>query len=268
MRLLHSPLCIAAACLFGLPGLQAIHVKLQQAPTVDIFYESQCPYSLDFLNTTLRQVFEDKELWHAMTVKLHPFGNAQAIPEKDLSDGYHFWHENAQYPIIMCQHNAEECLGNKIQSCVIEQHKESSKHVPFILCMASYGLSAGVELTSYNCGKKLDIDMKKVRECVHSDKGHKLLLAAGDLTRKANVSYVPWLNVNGAHTHNDTILVPVCDAIKGTKPAACQLLKQKSNSTSNITEKKGDCGGSGGSFLARDSTVHRGLVLRNKLHSE
>lgn len=230
---------------------EALGDGLVKRTKVDVFYETRCPYSLDFLNTTLREAWEDKEIWNQVDVKLHPFGNAHLYDEKAISEGYHFWHPHAEYPLIVCQHDEIECLGNRIQACVIDLFQDnSSKYVPFVICMASYGLHAGIELSSYNCGQKLGVDMNLVQECTDSGRGHELVLSAGRATMTANVSHAPWLAVNGIHTKNDTLLTPVCDSISGTKPAACRSLHTKGNH-SHESGKKGDCGGSGGSLIAR-----------------
>jgi len=233
-------------------ALSALQVS-SKAPVVDIFYESQCPDSLEFLNTTLRQAFEDKQLWNSMELKLHPFGNAKVYPESIISEGYHFWHPEATYPHFMCQHGEAECMGNRIQACAIALHPKSEEHVPFIICMASYGLHAGVELTSYACAQKHGIDMDALKTCGDDRTSHKMMEAVAATTAVAQVSHVPWLLVNDAHTEKDTFLKPLCDAIDGDKPKACDTLKATEGN--KIPEEKEHCGGSGASFLAKRGTV-------------
>jgi interferon gamma-inducible protein 30 len=223
---------------------------------IDIYYESQCPDSLDFLNTSLRQAYDDKDFWNSMSLRLHPFGNAQDYPSEDLSTGYHFWHPEQEYPKIMCQHGSMECLGNKIHACVIALHPEAKDHVPFVVCMASYGLHAGVELTSYACGQKLGLDMEAVKECTESPKAHTMMVAIGKTTRSANVTHVPWVTLDNEHTKDDAFFTPVCDAIgEDTAPTVCEKFQKKSSDDDSVHEKNEHCGGSGGSFLAKGSKV-------------
>lgn len=217
------------------------------SPSIEIFYETQCPYSLDFLDATLRAVWTDPDLWSAMDVQFRPFGNVYMYESSELSEGYHFWHPEALYPVLMCQHGDMECLGNMIQACVMDLQDES-KYVPYILCMSSYGLTAGIELASYECGKKLNIDMEQVRDCVYSEKGHDLELVHGDATRAAKVTYVPWVTVNGVHIveGKDAILKAVCGAMSDTKPSACAAYE--------TIGSIGEAAGPGSSLMAMAAT--------------
>jgi hypothetical protein len=250
---------LAALVIHILLQSRVIALKLRHAkPVVDIFYESQCPYSLDLLNTTVRDAWKDQELWQALDVKFHPFGNAQMIPESNLSKGYHFWHPDAKYPVVMCQHHEMECLGNVIHNCVIDLYPEE-KYVPFIVCMASVGLNAGVELLSYQCGSGLGLDMDLVKNCTDVGKGHDMVITEGELTRSTKITGVPWVLVNGEHVNeSEEILQPVCDAIAGSKPSACDEVLG-SNTTGNSNDgkkkKKGCEKGGSGSLLSRSIHV-------------
>jgi interferon gamma-inducible protein 30 len=218
---------------------------LTKRATVRVFYEAQCPYSLKFLNTTLREAWSDVDLWKHLDVHFYPFGNARVVPEKSASRGYHFWHSHATYPIVACQHGETECLGNRIHSCAMDLLQEEKTYVPFIMCMASFGTHSGVELTSYECGTQLGINMDQLKECTNSEKGRALELSAGRATQSHNVSYVPFIFVNGHHTKNDTLLEPICDLLQDDKPTICL-----NSSTSRHGHKKKGCGGSGG-FLSK-----------------
>jgi len=207
---------------------------------VEIFYETKCAFCEDLLNTTLREVWDDVELRKSMDVKLYPFGNAANLSKSQVSKGYHFWHPDASYPLIVCQHGEAECLGNRIHVCASDVLKDNAKLVPFVICMASYGTLAGAELTSYECGKELNISMKEIKECVDSKKGLDLIVSMAANTRVANISHVPWVLVNGKRTNNETLLSPICGAIVGTKPKVCPT---DTNHTTKGNNEKG--GGSG-----------------------
>jgi len=207
---------------------------------VEIYYETKCPFCEDLLNTTLREAWDDVELRKSMDIKLYPFGNAANLSKSQVSKGYHFWHPDASYPVIVCQHGEAECLGNRIHVCASDVLKDSAKFVPFVICMASYGTLAGAELSSYECGKELNISMKEIKECVDSKKGLDLIVSMAATTRAANISHVPWVLVNGKHTDNETLLSPVCDAIKGIKPKVCPT--HKNHTTEGKDEKDGGSG--------------------------
>ena len=91
-----------SALAFTLTTLSLVEADTGSARvSVDIFYETRCPFSLRFLNETLREVWDDQNFWKVMDVKLHPFGNARELPSNMVSKGYHFWHTKAKYPLIM-----------------------------------------------------------------------------------------------------------------------------------------------------------------------
>lgn len=204
-------------------GLASPKVKVP----IDVYYESQCPDSLKFLNNTLRQVWESKELNDVIDVRLFPFGNAQLLSEERVHEGYRFFHPDAQYPLIVCEHGEVECLGNVLQACAIEQLFYAEQYVPFVLCMAEYGSDAGVELPSYICGKQHNVDMYALRECSESEDGHEMMVRSGimSLPPHVNRTSTPWVVVNGTHSEEaeaGDLVGPVCRALVG-HPDAPQL---------------------------------------------
>lgn len=216
------------------------------AINVDVFYESRCPFSLAFLNTTLRNTWDDVALRQRMNLRLHPFGNGHIVPEEQISVGYHYWRPGAQYPLITCQHGQSECLGNLIQACAMEILDDADQKVQFVMCMAHYGTRAGVELSSYNCAQKLGIELAPIKACTKSSRGHALMLQIGKLTQDTGVKHVPWVMVNGQHTLNDTLTEPICRLANHPKSEACILA-----SRTHKHVKKKHCGGSGGSLLSK-----------------
>jgi len=222
------------------------HQRHPRKTLVEIYYESKCPFSMDFINTTLREAWHDAELRESMEIKLYPFGNAVYYNKTMVSRGYHFWHPREKFPMMICQHGEPECLGNRIQACAVDILKESSKYVPFVLCVASFGANAGAELSSYECGKRAGLDMRKVKECVHSKNGLDLMMSLGNATREINASHVPWVMVNGQHTKNDTLISPVCNLLRGPKPKACPTPRRKGDK-----EPEKEHGGSGPCLFSR-----------------
>lgn len=217
-----------------------------ETATVEIYYETLCPYSLQFLNETLRAAWEDDNLTARMNVNLYPYGNAQRVPESMISEGYHFWHEDARYPITICQHDTSECSGNLVQACAIDILKDQRKSVPYVICMASYGTSTGWEKSSYACGQEIGLDMEEVKICVNSDWGSKLIAHAGTVTQTAfskfNASGVPFIVVQGNSTVNSTLFEPVCSWLKEPRPSVCTKYADKKK------EPDSGCGGGEGSL--------------------
>jgi len=221
---------------------------------VEVYYESLCPDSIKFLNSSLREVWGDAELRKRMSLHLYPFGNGELLPEDRVSKGYHFWHPTASYPLVMCQHGDSECLGNKMQACALA-NLEASKHMPFLFCMVSYGTQAGPELTSYACGTGLGVNMTTLKACATSRRGHDLLIEHGnrtlDVQLHAGKRYVPYVMVNGGHSQpaeNGNLLGAICGVLDAPKPAACSKISQGSGHNSPNGIKKG-CGHGGSGSL-------------------
>lgn len=231
------------------PFSRRVHQKTSKnTAKVEVYYETYCPYCVQFLNGSLRQAWEDVELRERMSLDLHPFGNGRLYPEERVSEGYHFWHQNASYPLIECQHKEQECLGNTIHACAVAD-LEASKYMPFLLCMVSYGVGAGPELTSYACGTKLGVDMPALKACATSRRGHNLHVAHGQRTHEKNLTSVPVAMVNGQRIDNGDkgdLIRAVCGVLDGQKPAACSKVVPSQGPGHNSTgKKKKGCGGSG-----------------------
>lgn len=73
---------------------------------MDILYESLCPDSVNFISMQLAPLYE--EFKHNLDINFVPFGKSSS-PEVS---GEQEW---------MCQHGPDECLGNRIQSCMLAQ---------------------------------------------------------------------------------------------------------------------------------------------------
>lgn len=228
--------------------------RRREPPLLEVYYESLCPDSIKFINYTLREVWANAEFRAAASLRLYPFGNARLVPEVQVSKGYHFWHPNATYPLVLCQHGDQECLGNRIQACAIHLLKPEV-HVPFVVCMVSYGNRAGVELSSFACGTTLKIDMASIKACAESQQGYKLHLEYGEtsLAPELNRGYVPYVVINGEHVvaaENGDLKGPLCKVIAGSKPAACAAVGSHNGSNTSNGAGCGDDGhgGSGKGF--------------------
>lgn len=231
-----------------------------KSPLVEIYYETRCPYSLQFLNDTLRRAWNDEELRRKIDIKLYPFGNARLVDEEEVSEGYHFWHPDAHYPIVACQHQETECFGNMIQACAIDLSDGPEIFVPFVMCMASYGIDAGVELSSYECGRRVGLDMHAVKQCAESERGSRLIAATGakSMNPRLNKTYVPFITIDGEPTLNGSLLEPLCGLYSEAQLGACT--GANISVAGNTTKGKHGCGGSGKGGSGGDSLLSRSSV--------
>ncbi|PWA14022.1 hypothetical protein CCH79_00016995 [Gambusia affinis] len=147
-----------------------------------------------------------------MSVTLVPYGNAQETPV-------------AQKYTYECQHGKQECLGNMIETCIMNM---TDMAFPIIFCME---FSADVIGSAESCLKVFapDLSMDKVMSCVNGDMGMQLMHQNALQTKALNPphQYVPWITINGVHTEDlqdkamSSLFALVCSMYKGTKPAAC-----------------------------------------------
>ncbi|KAL0966652.1 hypothetical protein UPYG_G00297890 [Umbra pygmaea] len=177
---------------------------------VDLYFESLCPGCREFLTTQLLPTWV--MLNDIMTVNLVPFGNAQETAK------------GKQYTFT-CQHGEEECLGNMIETCILNA---SANPFQIIYCMEA---SSNVVKAGQACVELFDPTIKwdSIMSCVKGDLGNQLMhqnaLKTGAL--KPPHQYVPWIVINGEHTEDlqnkamGSLFTLVCSMYKGKKPEAC-----------------------------------------------
>ncbi|XP_037644568.1 gamma-interferon-inducible lysosomal thiol reductase [Sebastes umbrosus] len=177
---------------------------------VGLYYESLCPGCRQFLVEMLVPTWF--LLGDIMSVTLVPYGNAQEKP-----DGEKFTYE--------CQHGEPECLGNMIETCLMNLTDASYMT---IFCMES---SNDVVKAAQSCLElyTTELSWDRVMSCVKGDEGNKLMHQNALMTEalKPPHQYVPWVTINGEHTEDlqdkalNALLPLICSLYKGTKPAAC-----------------------------------------------
>ncbi|KAK6467556.1 gamma-interferon-inducible lysosomal thiol reductase-like [Huso huso] len=185
-----------------------------EAPVqVSLYYESLCPGCRGFL---VMQLFPTWILlMDIMNVTLVPYGNAQ---EKFDGKQWQF----------TCQHGEEECLGNMIETCIMDILGDANKYFPVLFCMES---SQDVIKSGEACLKLYEptVQWESIMTCVKGDQGNKLMHANAQLTDalKPAHQYVPWVTLNGEHTDAmqgkamSSLFNLVCSTYKGEKPVAC-----------------------------------------------
>eukprot|EP00747_Dinoflagellata_sp_TGD_P063265 gnl/TRDRNA2_/TRDRNA2_153378_c1_seq2.p1 gnl/TRDRNA2_/TRDRNA2_153378_c1~~gnl/TRDRNA2_/TRDRNA2_153378_c1_seq2.p1 ORF type:complete len:369 (-),score=91.95 gnl/TRDRNA2_/TRDRNA2_153378_c1_seq2:57-1067(-) len=197
--------------------------------SLELMYESQCPYSLLFLQDLAKVLpaMYGKQLKDRVNLQLSPFGNAQAVPTKSISEGYKFWHpevvESGQENVYLCQHGEGECLGNMIHMCAMQLQQDPLKFINFLGCMAD-NPNFSVEKASYECAAKLehDIDIKAIKKCALGPDGVSGMDTAHKRTAKhTERKWVPWVVVNNVHApsaENGYLERLLCTVELGTVP--------------------------------------------------
>eukprot|EP00747_Dinoflagellata_sp_TGD_P209793 gnl/TRDRNA2_/TRDRNA2_83165_c0_seq1.p1 gnl/TRDRNA2_/TRDRNA2_83165_c0~~gnl/TRDRNA2_/TRDRNA2_83165_c0_seq1.p1 ORF type:complete len:456 (+),score=82.82 gnl/TRDRNA2_/TRDRNA2_83165_c0_seq1:2-1369(+) len=198
---------------------------------LEVFYESQCPYSLQLLQD-LRSLFSTT-LRDYISLGLYPFGNARTIPRSELSRGYAYWHPERrdEEAIIKCQHGESECLGNAIHACAAQELPETKLAVEFIACMAD-SPSASVEKSSHQCATQLGFDLQRIKDCALDASVNKRMLAIGHHSNSLAPprAYTPYVTLSGLHVEmaeHGHMIEMICTALlgQGKSPEACSGIK-------------------------------------------
>ncbi|XP_076151555.1 gamma-interferon-inducible lysosomal thiol reductase [Alosa pseudoharengus] len=185
------------------------NTKADSKVEVALYYESLCPGCRQFFAL---QLFPTWVMLHdIMNVQLIPFGNAQESPAGQFT----------------CQHGEEECLGNMIETCILNSTDFGTAFFT-LFCMES---SENVVKSAETCLGLYSptSNWESIMTCVKGDQGTKLMhenaVKTGAL--KPPHEYVPWITINGEHTEDlqdkamGSLFNLVCGLFKGEKPPAC-----------------------------------------------
>ncbi|XP_076601276.1 gamma-interferon-inducible lysosomal thiol reductase [Chaetodon auriga] len=184
----------------------------QKADPVEValYYESLCPGCRAFLSNMLFPTWV--LLNDIMSVNLVPYGNAEEKPD-------------GQKYIFECQHGEQECLGNMIETCLLNMTEMA---FPIIFCMES---SSDVIKAAKPCLELYSPELAwdTVMSCVKGDLGNQLMHQNALETKGLNPphQYVPWITINGEHTDDleekamASLFNLVCSLYKGAKVPAC-----------------------------------------------
>ncbi|ONH99808.1 hypothetical protein PRUPE_6G051500 [Prunus persica] len=193
---------------------------------VDVYYETLCPDSEDFIVKDLIKLFESG-LISIVDLKLYPYGNAKLGSNNT----------------IYCQHGPSECLLNTVEACAIKIWPALNDHFPFIYCIESLVYEHKYPQWE-SCYEKLGLDSKPIAECYSSGLGKELELqyAAETSALQPPHQYVPWVVVDGLPIYEDyeNFLTYVCNAYNGTAALkACSKLSlntiQKASTKSTLS---------------------------------
>ncbi|XP_076001154.1 gamma-interferon-inducible lysosomal thiol reductase [Genypterus blacodes] len=176
-----------------------------------LYYESLCPGCRALFTEVIFPTWN--LLQEILTVTLVPYGNArETFKEKKY--------------VFTCQHGEPECLGNMIETCIINM--TSSTALQIIYCMES---STDVVGSAPACLQLYSPELKwdSILSCVKGDVGNQLMHQNALQTEalKPPNNYVPWVTINGEHTEElqqqvmTSLFTLVCNMYKGTKPEAC-----------------------------------------------
>uniref|UniRef100_A0A0A9XVG7 Gamma-interferon-inducible lysosomal thiol reductase n=1 Tax=Lygus hesperus TaxID=30085 RepID=A0A0A9XVG7_LYGHE len=171
-----------AACAFAADNSTKVNVT--------VYYESLCPDSAKFITTQLVPTWE--KMMDNIDLVLVPYGKSTS--EKT---------ENGTK--INCHHGEEECVGNRIQSCILEGSAipNMTAQVKIIDCLMKEAKKEQPYPTKSCVTKVGGLDVEKVtmalESCANSTRGEELLMKNGEKTKAFEdpLANVPAVTMNG-----------------------------------------------------------------------
>ncbi|KAG8387664.1 hypothetical protein BUALT_Bualt02G0044900 [Buddleja alternifolia] len=176
--------------------------------TLEIYYESLCPYCSNLIVNYLYKLF-DSDLISITDLKLIPYGNAKIKPNGT----------------IVCQHGEYECILNTVEACAIDAWPDVNVYFPFVYCVEKLIYQHNYTYWE-TCFEKVGLDPSPVLDCYNGERGKELELGYAAVTNALQPPhrYVPWVTVDGQPLYDDyrDFVSYICKAYKGTAtPSAC-----------------------------------------------
>ncbi|CAN7942076.1 unnamed protein product [Ixodes hexagonus] len=195
-----------------------VEVSIKKVQLV-VIYESLCPYSRRLVYSQLRPTYT--KLAPYINLTLLPFGKARV---RKTQDG-----QGHTITRISCQHGENECVGNKIETCVLRVVKETVTAVQIIACMSE---NYSPHRAGEQCASAYGVEWSLVDSCVKTyGEEYELEVAETTWKYKKQVTRVPLVVMDGDqsnyvnyHAQNDMIVI-VCREIRrlGNKePKGCR----------------------------------------------
>uniref|UniRef100_A0A147BUS4 Putative gamma-interferon inducible lysosomal thiol reductase n=1 Tax=Ixodes ricinus TaxID=34613 RepID=A0A147BUS4_IXORI len=196
----------------------SVDVEVKKVELV-VIYESLCPYSRRLVYSQLRPTYT--QLASYINLTLLPFGKAHVRTVRDVA--------GRNITKISCQHGESECVGNKIETCVLRVVKQTVTAVKIVACMSE---NSSPHTAGENCATAFGVQWSLIDACF-KERGEEYVLqvAATTWTYKSEVTRVPIVVMNGKqgnyvdyHAQHDMIVI-VCNEIRALgneEPKVCQ----------------------------------------------
>lgn len=176
----------------------------------DVFIESKCPFSKDFVLNGL----SPENYWKVRDDIILEFYLCGKSSHRPGPDG----------EVFECQHGEPECDDNKKITCGCHYLKEDQDTSwEFVRC------SMKMEETVEDCAEHFGIDRSKIQECFEGDLGTDLMVKTCDksrpiITARNGTDIVPDIVLNREYVENENaqcrLSVPTCVEIKKAELAA------------------------------------------------
>ena len=160
-------------------------------PSITIYVESLCPYSIQFLEGSFTNFFKNPSRnVLASSVEVIFYGNAKPLPDSKEGDRKY-----------QCQHGEVECIGNRY----LEAGRELLSNEDYLLFTTKFA-----NIVRYQPTRTADDMISVLKETSGENyekidnlvlsKGNELLFEASQLT--GTHEYVPYILLNGVHSED------------------------------------------------------------------
>ncbi|ETO36840.1 hypothetical protein RFI_00221 [Reticulomyxa filosa] len=153
---------------------------------VGIYFESCCPDSQDFIVESFTPAYNTPGFTDIASIEMVPYGFEQ------------YNESNGGTYMYTCQHGPNECLGQRIESCVIDlEQYNAAAYIPFIMnleiklnAIGCYDEATCCDPTPYaqTVANDLDMDWDAISACVDSTQGDDAVLYQAQLTQQLSPS--------------------------------------------------------------------------------
>ncbi|XP_055373066.1 GILT-like protein 1 [Condylostylus longicornis] len=146
---------------------------------IDVYYESLCPDSAAFITEQLYPVVKE-DLKNYVDINWIPFGKST-------------FETRGSEVLFECHHGPNECYGNKVHSCAIDniqansyeiEHTKASLQLDFINCLMKIGKNfPDNKYPGEKCARENHINnWENIQQCANSTEGSQLLKKNGERT--------------------------------------------------------------------------------------
>jgi len=178
---------------------------------IDFYMEAECPGCKAFTTGLLTDMLNAVGDW--VDLRVIPYGNA-----------------NLNNSVIECQHGPDECIGNKIELCMMKKYGKGGDWkawYPAFKCIEASDDSP--ENASKTCLPDSGMDKQAIFDCAKGNEGDLLHMAAAQMTIDLDPphEWTPWVVMDGKPLKEKTedIVSEVCKKI----PAAANKLISQCN---------------------------------------
>ena len=164
-------------------------------PKITVYFESLCPYSIEFITTSIKEFYSKVTKPNVAYIELIPYGNAKETYDPTTKK-YTF----------TCQHGDNECYGNLVSTCSLNVLGRVEGQLNIICLLENIYLhNRNFDETLEYCMSSKPELLKEVQDCVKSDIGniyeHQMAEKTGDHLG------VPWILVDGVYDEEDNEII-------------------------------------------------------------